>query len=270
MPPLVKFIAIALLALSLTDCALQESLIFFRQPPAGAPRVKPPGALEEVVLRAADGTKLYGWFARYAQDRAPLVIYFGGNAEEISWFVGESWRLGGWSMLAINYRGYGRSQGDPGEKALFADALAVYEHAVARPDVDPGRIVLMGRSLGSGVAVYLASQRPVAGVLLVTPFDSLVEVGAGLYPFLPVRSILRHRFDSLSLAPSVKAPALMIAGGRDTIVPAHHARRLYEAWGGPREWVELPEAGHNDLETHAAYWTAIRRFLHALARKAGG
>lgn len=263
MPPLLRFIAIVIVAPTLSACAVQDALIFFRQPPASAPQLKAPAVLQEVALRSADGTKLYGWLARYTQDRAPLVIYFGGNAEEISWFVGESWRLGGWSMLAVNYRGYGRSEGDPGEKALFADALTVYDHAVARPDVDPRRIVLMGRSLGSGVAVHLASNRPVAGVVLVTPFDSLAEVGAGLYPFLPVRSILTHRFDSLSLAPAVKAPALMIAGGRDTIVPARHARRLYEAWGGPREWIELPEAGHNDLETHAAYWAAIRRFLAA-------
>ncbi|MBI3374057.1 MAG: alpha/beta fold hydrolase [Betaproteobacteria bacterium] len=269
MPLPVRFIAIALLALALAACALQDGLIFFRQPPAGVPQLKSPAVLQEVALLAADGTRLYGWIARHAQGRAPLVIYFGGNAEEISWFVGESGRLNGWSMLAVNYRGYGRSEGEPGEKALFADALTVYDHCIARPDVDPGRIVLMGRSLGSSVAVHLASHRPVAGVVLVAPFDSLVEVGASLYPFLPMRSILRHRFDSLSVAPSVKAPALMIAGERDTIVPARHAKRIYEAWGGPREWLEVPEAGHNDLEAHAAYWTAIRRFLDTLARKAG-
>jgi pimeloyl-ACP methyl ester carboxylesterase len=76
-----------------------------------------------------------------------------------------------------------------------------------------------------------------------------------------VRWLLRHRFDSLALAPSIKLPALMIAAGRDRIIPPRHARRLYEAWGGPRQWVELPQAGHNDVESDPAYWGAVRNFL---------
>ena len=267
MVEILKVLAIALAVLVLTACALQERLIFFRQPPAPAPRVDSPASLHEIALQGADGTKLFGWFVREQEGRAPLVIYFGGNAEEISWFIGEAKQLAGRSVLSVNYRGYGRSEGDPGEKALFADALAVFDAAAARADVDAHKIVLMGRSLGSGVAVYVASQRPVAGLVLVTPFDSLVEVGADHYPFLPVRWLLRHRFDSLSLAPSIKSPVLMIAAGRDSIVPARHARRLYEAWGGPHEWLELPGAGHNDVDAHPEYWNSIRNFLDQLLGK---
>jgi pimeloyl-ACP methyl ester carboxylesterase len=261
---ILKLLVIVAAGLVLAACAFQEGLIFFRQPPAPAPQLRPPAVLEEVSLKAADGTRLSGWLARHSSGRAPLLIYFGGNAEETSWFIGESQRFGGWSVLSVNYRGYGHSEGDPGEKALFGDAVAVFDHALGLRDVDPARVVVMGRSLGSGVAVHLASQRPVAGAVLVTPFDSLVEVGARHYPFLPVRLILRHRFDSLASAPTLKAPALMIAAERDTVVPAQHARRLYEAWGGPREWVEMKGAGHNDLDRQAGYWEAIRAFLGKL------
>jgi dipeptidyl aminopeptidase/acylaminoacyl peptidase len=107
---ILKLVAIALAALLFVACAFQEGLIFFRQPPAPAPRLRPPAVLEEIALQAADGTRLHGWFARYRDGPAPLVVYFGGNAEETSWIVGESQRLGGWSVLAVNYRGYGRSE----------------------------------------------------------------------------------------------------------------------------------------------------------------
>jgi len=264
-----RFIAIGLAALIVASCVFQERLIFFRRPPAPAPQLRQPAVLEEIVLRSAEGTKLHGWLARYREGRAPLLIYFGGNAEEISWLVGESHRFGGWSVLSLNYRGYGLSEGAPGEKALFADALVIYDYARSRPDVNPERIVLAGRSLGTGVAVHVASRRSAAGLVLVTPFDSLAAVGASHYPFLPVRWMLRHRFDSLALAPSIRSPVLMIAAGRDSIIPARHARRLYEAWAGPRDWVVLPEADHNDVEADPAYWSAIRNFLDKISPEAG-
>ncbi len=271
MVEVLKWLVIAGVALLVAACALQEKLIFFPPPGAPAPRVAPPAVAEQIVLRTSDGYTLYGWFARRGEFRAPLIVYFGGNAEETSWLVGESHRFGNWSLLAVNYRGYGRSEGKPGEKALFADSLLIYDSVRSRPDVDPERIVLMGRSLGAAVAVHLAANRPAAGLVLVTPFDSLAEVGAAHYPFLPVRLLLRHRFDSLALAPSMRSKVLMIAASADTIVPARHARRLFEAWGGPREWVELPGADHNDVEAHPAYWNSIRGFLEKLpARVANG
>ena len=266
---ILKLLSAALLVLLLSACMLQERLIFFRQPPAPAPRIEAPGVLEDLSLRAADGTRLRGWLARYQAGRAPLVIYFGGNAEETSWLVGEARRFGGWSVMSVNYRGYGRSEGHPGEEALFGDALQIYDAAAARPDVDPDRIVAMGRSLGSAVAVHLAAQRRIAGVLLVTPFDSLVEVGAEHYPFLPVRWLLKHRFDSLLLAPSIKSPVLILAAERDAVVPPLHARRLYDAWGGAREWIEFRGVGHNDVDAASGYWPAIRSFLDRLASSRG-
>jgi pimeloyl-ACP methyl ester carboxylesterase len=122
-------------------------------------------------------------------------------------------------------------------------------------------IHVFGRSLGSGVAVQLAAQRPVAGVILVAPFDSLVEVGKHHYPFLPVNWMLRHRFDSVALAPTIKAPLLCIVATDDEIIPAVHSKRLYDAWGGEKRWLGLEGAGHNSTDDAANYWSSIRKFL---------
>jgi uncharacterized protein len=122
-------------------------------------------------------------------------------------------------------------------------------------------IYTFGRSLGSGVAVQLAAQRPIAGVILVAPFDSLVEVGKRYYPFLPVNWMLKHRFDSVGIAPSIKAPLLCIVAEDDEIIPAEHSRRLYDAWGGEKRWIGLEGAGHNSTDNAANYWTSIVAFL---------
>jgi hypothetical protein len=173
-------------------------------------------------------------------------------------------RLGDWGFLLVNFRGYGRSEGQPGERALFADALRLHDWASARPDVDAARIAVMGRSLGSGVAVHLAAERPLAGVVLVTPFDSLTAVAQHHYPWLPVRWMLRHPFDSLSRAPRLQAPLLCLAAGSDRIIPSSHSARLYAAWGGPKRWIEFPAADHDSVATEPGYWPAIAEFLAGL------
>ena len=109
--------------------------------------------------------------------------------------------LAPWSVAALNYRGYGRSEGAPSEAAISADALLVYDRLAGREDIDAERIVVFGRSLGSGVAVPLAARRPVHAVILVSPFDSLRRIAKKTYPFVPVPTLLRHPFDSLALAP---------------------------------------------------------------------
>jgi pimeloyl-ACP methyl ester carboxylesterase len=260
---LVATAAVATLALPATMFAFQDRLIFFPQPILGpAPAARP--GLEAVDLPVAEGVHVRGWLVRTAPAPAPLVIYFGGNAEEVSWLIEAAPRLGGWSLLLVNYRGYGRSDGSPGQAALFADALALHDWARARADVAPGRVVAMGRSLGSGVAVHLAAERPLAGVILVTPFDSLIAVGQRHYPWLPVRWLLRHPFDSLARAPAIRTPMLCLAAGRDRVIPLEHAARLRDAWAGPHRWVELPAADHDSISGEPAYWAAIAGFLASL------
>ena len=241
----------------------QDRLIFYRQPP-GPPVSHPPGvAVEEVALRAADGTRLAGWLARNKPGRAPLVIYFGGNAEEVSSNIGLADRFGEWSLLALNYRGYGASEGTPGEAALFSDAQDIFDYAARRPDVNPQRIVAMGRSLGSGVAVYLASQRQVSAVILVSPYDSVLSIARAVYPFLPVRLMLKHPFDSLSRAPKIDAPLLCLVAGDDRVIPRSHSERLFLVWSGPKKWIDVPGAGHDSVAGEQQYWEEIASFLRS-------
>ena len=167
----------------------------------------------------------------------------------------------GWGLGLVNYRGYGLSGGHPTERALLADAVAIYDHFIGQPNVDPARVVIIGRSLGSGVASYLASQRPASGVLLITPFDSITEVAQDFYPFLPVRLILGNLYDSAALAPKLTMPLRMIVAGRDEVIAARHSERLFTLWAGPKEQVTIASAGHNDLQGHREYWQAIQEFL---------
>ena len=241
----------------------QDRLIFHPQPAPATLTGAAGLSMEDVRIDTVDGTALRGWLAKPANAaaRVPLVIYFGGNAEEVSHFAVQAGHLGGWALLAVNYRGYGDSAGKPSEAALCADSLAVHEWASQRADIDATRIVAMGRSLGSGVAVFLASQRSLAGVILVTPYDSLRAVAQRHYPYAPVSLLLRHNFDSGARAPRITTPVLMLAARRDTIVPALHARALLDKWAGPKTWREFDQAGHNDLDADPGYWTEIATFL---------
>jgi fermentation-respiration switch protein FrsA (DUF1100 family) len=191
----------------------------------------------------------------------PLVIYFGGNAEEVSHMAALASRFPGWALLAVNYRGYGGNAGKPSERAFFADALSVYDWAASRVDVLPERIVALGRSIGSGVAVYLAAKRSLCGVVLVTPYDSLRAVAQRHYPYLPVALLLKHPFDSVSRAPAISTPLLVIAAARDSVIPPEHARALFAKWHGPKIWRESQDSGHNDLDGDPGYWAAIAAFL---------
>ena len=244
----------------------QERLLFFPQPLGEDPlKANTGAAIEAVSLLAADGVRLRGWLvhASPARTPAPILIYFGGNAEEVSWLASTAGRYAGWSLLMLNYRGYGGSEGKPSEAALFADALQIYEYAQSR--AQGGRVALMGRSLGSGVAVYLASQRPAAGVILVSPYDSVERVAQAIYPYLPISLMLKHRFDSIARAPRIRVPLLCLVASDDRVIPRPHSERLYAAWGGPRQWREIAPAEHDSIADAADYWRAIAAFLARLA-----
>ena len=239
----------------------QDGMLFMPQSgPASLPQGRAERAVEVLAFAADDGMVVRGWLIRAARTPAPLIVYYGGNAEEVSWQAGEPWPAD-WSLALVNYRGYGQSEGKPSEQALFADAELVFDALAARADVDRLRIVLVGRSLGSGVATYVASRREVAGVVLISPYDSVTALAQRHYPFLPVRLLLKHPFDSLSRAPAIKAPLLAVVAERDGIIPPEHSQRLHDAWGGPKRWSSVPHAGHNDLGPQREFWGPIGEFL---------
>ena len=243
---------------------LQDRLLFFPQPldeqiRTAVKKVHP--AVEEIRIAAADDVTLHGWFLKNSTvAKVPVLIYFGGNAEEVSGLTLDSESLPGVAMLLVNYRGYGLSSGKPGEAALFSDAVTLYDYVSHRADVDASRIVLMGRSLGSGIAVFLASQRRVAAVVLVTPYDSITAVAQRKFPFMPVSWLLRHPFDSYSRAPGIKAPLLALVAKDDTLIPPEHARRLVANWGGTSRLVLLDGVDHDTISFHERYWPAITAF----------
>jgi pimeloyl-ACP methyl ester carboxylesterase len=250
---------------------VQERLIFFRQPLDAGQRdsvLQRFPNVEEVNFVAEDGTRLHGFLSRppiVAGTKFPLIIYFGGNGEEASWLLEESERPQNWAWLVVNYRGYGWSGGSPAEKRIVADARRIYDWALLRSDVDTSRIVAFGRSLGSGVAVQLATERVLAGLVLATPFDSLENVARRHYPLAPVSLLLRHRFDSLALAPRIGVPMICIVAERDSIIPAEHARRLFAAWHGEKQLVTVAHAGHNDVSGSPEFWREIGNFLSGIS-----
>jgi len=240
----------------------QERMLFFPRPLDFRPAPRP--NIEEVSIVATDGVKLRGWLVKGDGARPPLVIYFGGNAEEVSWLADLADHFAGWSLLLVNYRGYGESEGKPGEKELLEDGLVIHDYAKRRPEVNSERIVAMGRSLGSGVAVHLAAHRFLRGVILVSPYDSIVEVAKRHYPFLPVSLMLRHRFDSLPLASRIEAPLLCLVATEDRVIPVAHSRTLFEAWRGAKTWHEVPRSDHDSISAEPGYWRSISDFLKVL------
>ena len=245
-------------------CALlyfgQERSIFFPQP--NDPQLRERYAAERVEIKTA-AAKLEGWWIENAQATTPaVVLYFGGNAEDVLYTASEASSINARAVVVVNYPGYGGSAGKPGQKALYESGLAIYDYAIKR-GVPDEHIVVMGRSLGSGVASMLAGARQVGAAVLVTPYDSLSAVAAGHYPFLPVRLLLRHPFPSTDWAKRTHAPALLLAAEHDDVVPATHAQKLFEAWAGPKQIRVLAQAGHNDIEMHPDYYRLINEFLVA-------
>lgn len=216
----------------------------------------PPGATA-VRLATASGAELKIWVVQRPGPRA--LVYFGGNAEDVAGNLAAFTRaFPAHSLYLVNYRGYGGSTGRPSEAALLADATAIYDHLSGRHP----QISVVGRSLGSGVAVYLASVRDVHRLVLVTPFDSLVNVAGEHFRYLPIRWLMRERFESLDRVRAVRAPTLVLIAGSDEIIPRERSEALVAAFPASQVRSEvLPGATHNGLDQIPQYLEGIQEFL---------
>ncbi|QNK02926.1 alpha/beta hydrolase [Dyella telluris] len=202
------------------------------------------------------GVHLRGWVMNPGHAKA--LLYFGGNGERIEdsrddlarWFPDRT-------IYLLPYRGYAASDGRPGETALVGDATALFDH-VAKAH---GQVAVIGRSLGTGVAVQLAAKRPVERLALVTPFDSLVRVAAGYFPWLPVNALMRDRYESWRYVNAIHCPVLVIRAEDDEVIPTARTQALIRAFAPPPAEQVIADAGHNTVQDHADYRVSLERFL---------
>jgi len=190
----------------------------------------------------------------------PALIYFGGNAEDVGANIPDfDAAFPDCAVYLVNYRGYGGSSGRPSEAALIADAEAIYDSVRARHDP----IAVIGRSLGSGVAVALAARRPIERLVLVTPFDSIANVAADHFFWLPVRYLVRDRYDSLARVGQVRAPTLVVVAEHDEVVFRARSDALAAGLSPPlRHTLLVPGATHNDVSFYPVYFQSLRGFLY--------
>lgn len=203
--------------------------------------------MAKVITRTSDGLDLTHWYAAPRLDGLPVVVFFHGNAGHVAWMAGKARPLldAGMGVLLAGYRGYSGNPGSPTEQGLYADGRAALDWLAANPARHP--LVLYGESLGTGVAVQMATERPVAGVILEAPYTSIPDVAERRYPLVPVQTLARDRFESKAKIGRIAAPLLIIHGERDTLVPVAHGRALFDAAKEPKTAAFIPEAGHNDL-----------------------
>jgi hypothetical protein len=206
---------------------------------------------QEVVLTTSDGEKLIAWHVPPRGDK-PVVIYFHGNAEIVPWRAKRhrATVADGTGLLALNFRGYGGSTGTPTEDGLHRDALAAYEFAVDR--YQPQRIVLWGHSLGTGVAVRLASEKPVGKLILEAPYSSTVDVATSLFPYIPVRWLMKDQLHSDQRIGAVHVPLLIMHGAQDDAIPIRFGERLFALANEPKRLVRFDKGGHIDLDDYGA------------------
>jgi hypothetical protein len=192
-----------------------------------------------------------------------VVIYFAGNGDTLAFSAGrfEAITSDGTGLVALSYRGYAGSSGSPSEQGLLNDAAATYAFAAALHD--PARIVLWGFSLGSGAAVAVAAEHPVGGLILEAPYNSMMDVAAAAYPFLPVRYLLKDTFRSDERIGRVAVPLLIMHGAQDTTIPIAFGERLFAMAKEPKQFVRFDGGGHADLGSFGALETA-RQFIGAL------
>ncbi|HEY8537519.1 MAG TPA: alpha/beta hydrolase [Steroidobacteraceae bacterium] len=263
---IVAFIAICLGALVLLSSYIyfaQERMIFYPRP--NDPQLRAQWRWNRVEISSGEHT-IEGWWADAGAPESNLtIVYFGGNAEDVLYAARDAARFEAKRMLVVNYRGFGKSQGKPSQRALFADALAVYDYVTGPGNAEPQDLIVMGRSMGAAVATMLAAKRELRAVVLITPFDSLRAVAERHYPALLVRLLLRHPFPSHELAPQAQVPALFLIAEQDRIVPPSHSYALARVWGGPTHTRAFENVGHNDIEKHPAYYREINAFLRRQA-----
>ncbi|MFO0388484.1 MAG: alpha/beta hydrolase [Alphaproteobacteria bacterium] len=228
---------------------LQRRLLFLPEKHILAPAEYGLEGFEESIGVASDGYDIQLWFKKAAPGM-PTIMYFHGNAANLANRAGtfKSFTNKGFGILALSYRGYGKSTGTPTERGLYRDARAAITYLQFEFNVPMNHIILYGESLGSGVAVHMAKEYRPAGVVLEAPYTSVANRAAEIYFYIPVHLLIKDKFDSLSKIVGIKSPVLVIHGEKDSTIPASHGRAILAAAPEPKKGIFFADKGHNDFD----------------------
>ncbi|MGY8662480.1 alpha/beta fold hydrolase [Bradyrhizobium sp. UFLA05-109] len=261
----VKWVAVVLVTgylAGLVVLYVKQRDMLFPIPPVG--RTLPEAAglpeAEEHLVTTSDGEKIIIWHVP-AKPGRPVILHFPGNGDYLAGLVGrfKAMTADGTGLVALSYRGYAGSSGAPSEQGLLRDAAAAYAFTTARYAAE--RIVVWGFSLGTGVAVAVASEHPIGKLILEAPYTSTVDVAASLFRFVPVRFLMRDQFRSDERIARVTVPLLIMHGTEDTVIPIAFGERLFALANQSRQLVRIPGGGHDNLDSFGAQEIA-RRFIN--------
>ncbi len=228
----------------------QRNLLYMPDKNIGAPEQYGLEGFTDLRTTTADGVAIQLWY-RKAAGNFPTIVYFHGNAAHIGNRAGKLYALAaqGFGVLAVSYRGYGASEGAPTETGLYQDARAAIEFLTKTHNVPLAQIMFYGESLGTGVAMQMATEYHIGGVVLEAPYTSVAARAAEIYFYVPVALLIKDRFDSLGKAPSLKAPLLLLHGELDQTIPVRQGRMLFSAVASPKKAIYFPHVNHNDFDS---------------------
>ncbi len=256
----------SLLLLVLTECTVKDKFTFFPDRVSEIPTRKIPSFVSEHLITTADAETIQSfYFQHHLEDQPPLLLYFHGNAGNLYHRFEPATKIFhmGYNVLLVSYRGYAKSSGKPTEQGIYNDGQAAVNYATTELGYTHKNIAILGRSLGSTVAVHIAQYQPFRCILLITPLtsgrDMAVAMGLGMLKFLAGNS-----YNSLEKINNLTAPILVIHGDRDEVVPYHMGQALFETYNGAKHMVTIKNGRHNDLAeiNPTVYWDEIARFLN--------
>lgn len=209
---------------------------------------------------------IHGWQVVTGKDSQKSILYFGGNAEDAVYMNYEAVRFNARQILSLNYPGYGESSSVPSQENLYQSALEIYDSLLDKKIIEADKLIIMGRSLGSSVAAYVAAHRPVAGLILITPFDSMENVAVHHYKIFPVRLLLKHQFPTVEYLPGHNGPLLVVAAANDEIISQENFKNLESVLHSNAKVIRYEGVGHNTIQSHMNYYNDINSFIDSVRK----
>ena len=236
----------------------QEKLIFHPEKLSKDFRFNLKEHEKEIFLATEDDEQINALF--FPGNRDEVILYFHGNAGSLAGWqqVADDFTAYGYSVLIIDYRGYGKSSGEITENGLYLDAEAAFRFLTETENFLPDNIIIYGRSIGSGIATELASRYETRGLVLESPFSSLKKLANQKMPFLFPSLFLQFHFDNINKLNSINCPILLIHGSNDSLIPVSHAQNLHQAYSGKKKLVIIPQGTHNDLSSFETYHETLK------------